>query len=70
MATTLIENIKKVSSESFAILMVSNFKKHFHGNIKVCNFMLFLVVFKCLLRNNYLESLRSLLSDPHSYALH
>ena len=32
--------------------------------------MLFEVVFKCLLRNNYLDSLRSLLSDPHSYVLH
>ena len=41
MATTLIENFKKVQSETFAILMVSKFKKYFHGNIKACNFMLF-----------------------------
>ena len=41
MTTTFIENFKKVYSEIFVILMVSKFNKHFHGNIKVCNFMLF-----------------------------
>ena len=29
MATTLIENLEKVSSETFAILMVSKFKRIF-----------------------------------------
>ena len=42
MATTLIVNFKKkVKSETFIILMISKFKKHLHGNLKVCNFMLF-----------------------------
>ena len=69
MATTLIENLKKSIIRNFDYFDGIKVKKHFHGNFKVCNFMLFKVFFKCLLRNNYLDSLRSLLSDPRSYVL-
>ena len=63
MSTTLIENLKKKGNQKVL--------KQFHGNIKVCKFMLFYgFFFKCLLRNNDLDSLRSFLLDPHSYVLH
>ena len=69
MARTLIENVKKYN-QNFCYFDDIKVENHFHGNTMVCNFMLFKVFFKCLLRNNYLDSLRSLLSDLHSYVLH
>ena len=44
MATTLIENLKKYN-QNFCYFDDIKVENHFHGNIKVCNFMLFKVFF-------------------------
>ena len=41
MATTLIENLKKSIIRNFCYFDGIKVEKHFHGNIKVCKFMLF-----------------------------